>query len=121
MAGPVSPRPRLARVMPPGVRVAATPCVAPQRPDKCGPCRGEGMGRHDVVDTCVLLGDRPPSGQGARGRWSGRGPSVIRSPRSALRNMVLMTAVALLPVTLLAATSIVLASRQVTSEVNKRM
>jgi PAS domain S-box-containing protein len=35
--------------------------------------------------------------------------------------MVLMTAVALLPVTLLAATSIVLASRQVTSEVNKRM
>jgi PAS domain S-box-containing protein len=50
-----------------------------------------------------------------------RGFSVSRSPTSALPNTVLLSLVALLPVALLATGSIVLASRQVTSEVDKQV
>jgi PAS domain S-box-containing protein len=46
---------------------------------------------------------------------------VNRSPTSALRNMVLLSLVALVPVALLATSSIVLASRQVTSEVDRQV
>jgi PAS domain S-box-containing protein len=46
---------------------------------------------------------------------------VRHSPNSALRNVVLLTLVALVPVAFLSVSAIVLASRQVTSEVNQRV
>jgi PAS domain S-box-containing protein len=46
---------------------------------------------------------------------------VRRPPNSALRNVVLLTLVGLLPVALLSASSIVLATHQVGNEVNKRV
>lgn len=50
-----------------------------------------------------------------------RGFSLNRSPTSALRNIVLVSLVALLPVAFLSTSSIVLASRQVTSEVDQQV
>src|ERR1700685_953478 len=48
-------------------------------------------------------------------------PLESRSWRSSLRNVVLLTTAALLAVALLASSSIVLASKLITGEVNKRM